>query len=274
MPWKERYVGEKSALDLFADELRRARARAGVTQEALSQQINFSASLIAKIELSQRRPTRDFARRCDQALDTGGLLERIRESIGSGPVLPWFEQWATNERIATSLRSFEPAVIPGLLQTKEYARALFSGGGLLTVEEVEEQITARLERQEVLNRADPPYFNAVIDERVLHQPVGGPEVMREQLRHIVKVCETHPRVRIQVVPTRVGSYAGLNGPFVIATLPEEGDVAFLDDPLGGRFVDRTEDIAALLRTWESIRGDALSHQQSTELIREVAEQWS
>lgn len=66
----------------------------------------------------------------------------------------------------------------------------------------------------------------------------------------------------------------MNGPFVIATLPEEGDVAFLDDPLGGRFVDRTEDIAALLRTWESIRGDALSHQQSIELIREVAEQWS
>lgn len=264
---------EQSTLDLFADELRRARAKAGVTQDGLSQLVNFSSSLIAKIELSQRRPTRDFARRCDQALNTGGLLERIRETIGSGPVLPWFEQWAANERVATALRTFQVSVVPGLLQTEEYARALLGSGGLLTAEQVEEQVTARLERQEILIRDDRLHYTAVIDERVLRQSVGGPEVMRDQLRHLVKICETHPRVRIQVVASSVGPYLGLNGPFVIATVPEDGDVAFLDDPLGGRFIDRTEDITALLRIWESIRGDALSYQQSIELIREVAETW-
>lgn len=267
-------MSEQTAIGLFADELRRARARAGVTQEGLGQLVNFSASLIAKIELSQRRPTRDFARRCDEALDTDGLLGRIRDVIGASPVLPWFEQWATNERVATALRTFQLSVVPGLLQTEEYARALLRGGGLLTAEQVEEQVTARLDRQEILTRDDRLHYTAVIDERVLRQPVGGAEVMRDQLRHLVKVCETHPRMRIQVVASSVGPYLGLNGPFVIATVPEEGDVAFLDDQLGGRFVDRAEDVAVLLRIWESTRGDALSYQQSIELIREVAEQWS
>jgi hypothetical protein len=188
-------------------------------------------------------------------------------------MLSWFRQWALTEREAVALRSYQWSVIPGLLQTEAYARALLTGAGQLTGELVEQQVAARLSRQELLTRDDPPQFIAVLDEHVLRRPVGGPGVMREQLQHLLKICAEHPRVRIQVVPTGTGAYAGLNGPFVIATLPDGGDVAYLDDQLQGRFVDRVDDVATIRQLWESVRCEALPYQQSLELIAEVAETW-
>ncbi|MEN3613332.1 helix-turn-helix transcriptional regulator [Plantactinospora sp. ZYX-F-223] len=268
-------MAEPTTLGLFAGELRRFRGIAGLSQDGLAQRINFSSALIAKIELCQRRPTREFAKRCDNVLETGGLLERIQAVIGVGPVMPWFRHWVVVEQEATGIRCFQLSVIPGLLQTEGYARALLASGGLLTADQVEQQVAARLARQEILTRPDPPLFTAVIDERVLHQPVGGAEVMRDQLRHIVKLCAEQPRVRIQIVPTSAGAYAGLNGPFVIATLPDGDDVVvYLDDQLQGRFIERAEDVKAIQKLWDSIRSEALSHQQSIEMIREVAESWN
>ncbi|MEO3818848.1 DUF5753 domain-containing protein [Plantactinospora sp. B24E8] len=186
--------------------------------------------------------------------------------------MPWFRQWAVNEQEAVELRSFELSVIPGLLQTEAYARALLTGGRLFTPEEVDQHVATRLARQEILTRDKPPLYTAVIDERVLHQPVGGPAVMREQLLHIAKLCSEHPRIRVQVVPTSVGAYAGLNGPFVMATLPSSGQLVFLDDQLDGRLVEREVDVVAV-RIWDTIRGEALSYQQSIELIVKAAESW-
>lgn len=263
-----------STLSLFAGELRRFRSAARLSQEALAQRINFSAALVAKIELCQRRPTRDFARRCDAVLETGGLLERIQQVLGPGPVLPWFRQWAAFEQEAIALRCFQLSVVPGLLQTEGYARALLASGGLLTGDQVEQQVAARLARQEMLARDNPPMFTAVIDERVLHQPVGGRAVMRDQLVHIAKLCADRPRVRVQVVPTSAGAYAGLNGPFVIATLVDGDDVAYLDDQLQGRLVERGDDITVVRQLWESIRSETLNEQQSVELILKVAESWN
>ena len=135
-------------------------------------------------------------------------------------------------------------------------------------------MATRLARQEILVRDKPPLFTAVIDERVLHQPVGGAQVMRDQLLHIVKLCAERPRVRMQVVPTSAGTYAGLNGPFVIATLADGDDVSYLDDQLQGRLIERSDDITVVRQLWDSIRSEALNEQQSIELIREVAESWS
>ncbi|MBF9132666.1 DUF397 domain-containing protein [Plantactinospora sp. S1510] len=106
--------------------------------------------------------------------------------LGPGPILPWFRQWATFEQEAIALRTFQLSVFPRLLQTGAYARALLASGGLLSAEQVERQVAVRLARQEILARDESPMYTAVIDERVLHQPIGGAEVMREQLLHVVK----------------------------------------------------------------------------------------
>ncbi|MDG4798563.1 DUF5753 domain-containing protein [Micromonospora sp. WMMD1082] len=187
--------------------------------------------------------------------------------------LVWFRPWQEIEREATELRSFEPNVLPGLLQTEAYARAVLSASGRRTPEEVDQLVAARLARQAVLRWDNPPWFTAVVDECALRRPVGGPQVMREQLQALVTASE-QPHVRVHVVPWSVGAYAGLDGPFVIATSRDHRIAAYLDTQLQGQVVSDPDDIAAILAAWEDVRGEALSHRQSVDLVREVAETWT
>jgi transcriptional regulator with XRE-family HTH domain len=261
-------------LDHFAEELKVARAAAGMSQQQLAEAISYSSALVAKIETGDRRPGADFARRCDTAFDSGGLFARIQRQLGRETVVAWFREFAGIEAEAMALRWFEPMFVPGLLQTEAYARALLSASDLLAAGEIEQQVVARLERQEILSRDNPPLLTVVIDGFVLRRPVGGPAVMREQLQHLAKVGTSLPRVRIHVVPLSVGAYAGLNGAFVIATPPTGEDVVYVEGQLHGQTFDRAEDVKQAVQVWESIRGEALPHQQSLELILEVAETWT
>nr|WP_240956479.1 DUF5753 domain-containing protein [Micromonospora sp. HNM0581] len=111
-----------------------------------------------------------------------------------------------------------------------------------------------------------------MDEAVLRRPVGGPVVMREQLLALAE-ASTRPHIRIHVVPSTVGEYAGLNGPFIIATASDHRLAGYLDNQLQGQVVSEQAEIAAILAAWENVRGETLSHWQSVDLIREVAQSW-
>src|SRR3954467_2203421 len=111
-------------LELFAGELRRLRVAAGLSQDGLGERIKYSASLVAAVEQCRRPPQLDFTQECDSALDGGGLLVRIREAAMRDSVMPWFREWVAVEQEASALRSYENAVVPGLLQTEDYARDL------------------------------------------------------------------------------------------------------------------------------------------------------
>lgn len=260
-------------LELFAGELRRLRADAGLSQEALGERVNYSASLVAAVEQCRRAPREEFAQRCDEALGAGGLLVRIREALIRESLMPWFREWVTIEQEATALRSFEPLVVPGLLQTEAYARALYEGAAQLVGEEIEQPLAARLARQAVLDRPGPPQFVVVLDHAVLERPVGGPKVMQEQLRHLVEVGR-RPRVHLHLVPREVGAYPGLNGAFVLATPPDGDDVGYLDNQLHGTIVERTVDVNSLRQIWESVRAEAMPHGATMAAISEAAEQWT
>ncbi|WP_241825295.1 helix-turn-helix domain-containing protein [Micromonospora sp. CB01531] len=263
-----------SMLDHFAEELRLARATSGMSQSALAEALSYSGALVAKVETSERRPSLDFARRCDTVFGADGRFERIQRRISRETVVPWFRDWAGIEAEATALRWFEPLCVPGLLQTEEYARALLSGGGLFATDEIEQQVATRLDRQAVLTRDRPPLLTAVVDDYVLRRRIGGPDVMREQLQHLVKLGSTLPRVRIHVVPVSAGAYPGLAGHFVIATSPAGEDIVYLEGQRHGQAVDRADFGQEMVEVWESIRGEALSQQQSLDLIAKVAETWS
>ncbi|MFY1681471.1 helix-turn-helix domain-containing protein [Micromonospora sp. WMMD730] len=260
-------------LELFAGELRRLRTRAGLSQEGLGEQVNYSASLVAAVEQCRRPPRREFAERCDTVLASDGLLARIRDAQVRESLMPWFREWVTIEQEATALCSFQPLVVPGLFQTEDYARALHEGASQLIGDEMEQQVAARLARQEILHRASPPLFVAVLDHTVLERPVGGPKVMREQLLHLREIGD-RPRVHLHLVPRDTGAYPGLNGAFVIATPPEGDDVAYLDNQLQGTLVERTADVQSLRRCWESVRAEALSHGATVKLISEAADSWT
>ncbi|MEU7616988.1 helix-turn-helix transcriptional regulator [Micromonospora rifamycinica] len=265
--------GPMSTLEFLGAELRRARKERGLSQEELAQQISYSSSLVGMVEIGHRTPSQDFITRADATLEAGGLFERLLTLVRADSAPPWFREWISVEREATLIRWFEPSLIPGLLQTEAYGRAVLHGGGMLREGEIEQRLAARLERQSVLDRDHPPEFVAVIDEAVLHRAVGEPAVMVGQFEHLLCATE-RPYVSLHVVPAEAGMHAGLAGPFILARTPEGGEVAHLDTPLRAQVTDRPDDVDSLQRRWENLRGEALPRRASRELIRELAKSWS
>jgi transcriptional regulator with XRE-family HTH domain len=268
------YNDRRTWQDYFAAELRSWREFREMSQSQLADAINYSGSAVAMIETRQRKPRADFVERCDDALQTGGALQRLAKELVERELIPdWMDRWRTIEDRATALNSFEPLVFPGLLQTADYARALFEKNGQASSVDVEAQVSTRLERQKILTRDDPPMFVAVIDERVLHHAIGGTEVIYEQLMHVVNLCNERSDIVAQVVPKDIGAYAGLSGPFAIATM--DGDeFVYLDTALYGQVAESPHDLAIVKRIWESLRAEALPRTASLNLITEVAKQWT
>lgn len=185
---------QKTAAGFLIGELRRARTGRGMSQEDLGKAINYSGSLVSAVELGQQRPSPDFLTRVDKALDTGGIFGRMLEDLVShDPTQPWLRPWLAVEREATALRQYEPLHVPGLFQTEAYARAVFASGELLDAQEVEKRVAARMERQAIFTRRNPPHIVAIVDESVLRRAVGERSVMREQLLYLARIGTEHPR---------------------------------------------------------------------------------
>jgi transcriptional regulator with XRE-family HTH domain len=266
--------GQVSALALFSEELRRARAAAGLAQDQLAERVGYSPSLVAHVETGSRAPSLDFARRGDEALGTGGLLARLQPFVRSEAYPAWFRDWVEIEREAVSLRWFEPLLIPGLLQTEEYARAVLAAAHPASPEaEVERLVSARMDRQAILDQAEPPLLWVILDEGVLTRPVGGPAVMRDQIERLVKAAR-QPRIVLQVVPSGVGAHAGLDGHFVLASFDGWPDVVYLNNTLAGQVVERPGDVARVALLYDILKAEALSPRASAELVRKAIEKWT
>jgi transcriptional regulator with XRE-family HTH domain len=259
-------------LEFFARELRQAREAAGLSQAQLATAIvGYSPSFVAMVETSRRVPKPDFAERCDRILDTGGIFSRLVDDLVCRGMPPeWLGKWLVVEAKATSLLSYQPLLVPGLLQTEQYAREVIARSGRPF--DVDDQVEARLARQRILAVDKRPMFVVVLDEGVLRRPVGGPNVMHEQLVRLLDVAE-RPDVVIQIVPLDAGAYSGLAGPFVIANF-DGGEVVYVDNALSGDVIERADDVAALKRLWESLRAEALPMKQSIDLMAKVAETWT
>jgi transcriptional regulator with XRE-family HTH domain len=264
---------DHSALALFAAELQAARTRAGMSQDELAARINYSPSLVGMVESMRRVPRLDFAQRCDEALATTGTFTRLHEHLRTAPFPSWFRPFAQHEAEATALRTFELVLVPGLLQTPEYARVLLSTRVGTSEEDVEQLVAARIERQAILDRDDPPLLWVVLDEGVLRRPIGDRKVMRAQVEHLVEMAG-RPSVVIQVVPGEVGAHEGVNGSFVIADFATTPSIVYLETALTGLVVERPEDVAAVRLTYDTLRSEAMSRAASLELLQEVANTWT
>jgi transcriptional regulator with XRE-family HTH domain len=264
---------DHSALALFAAELQAARTRAALSRDELAARINYSPSLVGMVESMRRVPSLDFAQRCDDALATTGTFARLHAHLRTAPFPSWFRPFAQHEAEATSLRTFELVLVPGLLQIGAYARALLSTKVGATEDEVDQLVTARLERQAILDRDDPPLLWVLIDEGALRRPVGGADVMGAQMEHLVEMAR-RPNVVIQVIPIEVGAHQGLVGAFVIADFAKAPSIVYLETALAGLVVERAEDVAAVTLTYDTLKTEALPRAASLELLREVAKTWT
>ncbi|GIG91272.1 transcriptional regulator [Plantactinospora endophytica] len=247
---------------------------AGLTQAALGERVHFSDTHVSAVETGTKPIKLDYLRAVDDELGAGGfLVELWEELVRDGTAPAWFRDWLEIERRAIALRWFETAYVPGLLQTEAYARATLAGERL-TPDEVDQLVTARLDRQAILTKDRPPLITAVVDQAVIERGAeGAKSMMAEQLAHIV-ACAQLPFVQLQVVPTTVGMYPGYGGPFTLADLPDNRRAGHADNQLAARIGDGAEDVATLVGRWERIRGYALPVDQSLELIKKVATSWS
>jgi transcriptional regulator with XRE-family HTH domain len=258
-----------SALDVVRAQLRRLRTAAGLSQEEFGKRIHYSTSMVSAIEVGQRPLDRKTLARADEALDTGGLLVYLLGVAERENVPSWFRPWREVEEAATQLRLFQPNLVPGLLQTEEYARAVVRMAGGRTEAEVEKLVAGRMQRQELLHREHPPQVTAVVDETALRRVGEGfTALMGAQLRHL-RACAELPEVSVHVIPADVVLHVGLNGPFDLARTPDGGWVGQLDTALGGDLIDREDRVARLLSQWERVRSEALSRRQSLDLITEL-----
>jgi transcriptional regulator with XRE-family HTH domain len=273
--------GGGSPRQVFGAVLRFYRERAGLSRPELAGRIHKSVSLIESIERGDRVATPDVTADLEavEGLNTDGMLTMLRRKFGDSlnyQALPvWFADWASNERIAVRLRGFEPMVVPGLLQTEAYARALLTGRIGSNGADVDDLVLARLERQAALIREEnPAEFLAVIDEWVLRRPVGGPKVMAEQVAHLIEVSQW-PNVVVQVIPATTAVHDALSSAgFAIAELQDGGLLGYQETALQGQVIEDEKHVAALIAVWDRLRADALPRAASLTLLEEAATSWS
>jgi len=265
---------ETSAPAFLGAELRRARAAAGFSsQEALAARLGFDRTVVAKAETGERPPTPDvlaaWCAACQLDADMFGRLAVLARRA-EGPVPTWFEDWLRAEGEAHTLRIWQPLIIPGLLQTPEYARALFLAAGADDAK-ADELVALRMERQSILDRAEPPHLVTVLDESVLRKLVGSSAVMYEQLIRLASMAE-RPNISAEIVPASTGANAGLSGGFQLASCDGAPDVLNMNG-----VEDITEERRSLVRhatlIFDLVRADALPRAASRALILEAAEQW-
>ncbi|MGW4752343.1 helix-turn-helix domain-containing protein [Streptomyces chartreusis] len=257
-----------SPLDYFGYELRRKREEAGLTLKQLGSVLFCSGSLIGQIETTLKVPTREFAERVDAALVTDGMFSRLVGLVLRSQLPTWFQPYAEMESRATYISTYQCQVVYGLLQTEEYARAVLATGQPAILDA---QVAARMERQRILKRERLPLTLVVLDEAVLHRPIGGSEVMRGQLRHLVSLRDER-WIRLQVLPFGVGEHVSLAGAFNLLRFDDDPDIVYTEDLISGHMTADTETIREGALRYAGLQGAALSVEDSAELIKGVLEE--
>ncbi|GAA0843983.1 helix-turn-helix transcriptional regulator [Streptosporangium amethystogenes subsp. fukuiense] len=261
----------------FGRELRKYRILSGFTQRQLCTVVPIAVSHLSMLENGHRAPTRKLAHQLDEAFDLGttlvDLLDRLDRAATQVP--RWFRPWLEFEPLSVSQRIWGALIVPGLLQTEQYAEAILSRSPGVTPEQVKENIVARMDRKNILRRPDPPMLWAILDEGILHRPIADPEVMREQFHYLLEMSES-PWLSLQVLPYTARNVLGLLGGFTIADMPGSAPpVAYIDSQsTGDRVSERAEEVKRLEFRYDLIRADALSRNDSRDMIKEAIQRWT
>jgi transcriptional regulator with XRE-family HTH domain len=257
----------------FGSELRRYRKAAGLSQNAVASRLGCTQGQVSRVERGERTPSQHDAEICDQIFgltDKKYFVGLYAQMTGAPGAPSWFLDWTQSiEPRAAVLRTWDPLLIPGLLQTEIYARFVLSGG-TLKPNEVEGRVRARMQRKLVLDRSEPPSLWVLIDQYVLHRPVGDAEVMREQMEYLLKVSERH-NVTLQIVPVDSPCTAGLLSPFSLAQMPDGTTTAFVESAAPGIASAAPDFCASLWDRYDRIRAVAYPIGESLKLIKESME---
>ncbi|MEV4333209.1 helix-turn-helix transcriptional regulator [Streptomyces sp. NPDC049597] len=259
---------------LLGAELRHARMKAGLTQDELGRPLFVSSSYIGQMEAGTRRILREHAVQLDELLDTDDFFARNCEVSGKSRYPDHFAEAAEAEAMAETIREYAPLLIPGLLQTEAYARAVFRAYQPTATEDViDDLVEARLDRARLLTDPTRPLLWAVLDEAVLRRQVGDKAVTAEALRHVAGLARRH-RIIVQVLTFDAGAHASMGGALKLMTFHDAPPLAYLEGPGTGQLEDCPATVTRHQLAYDLVRASALSPESSLALIESVAEDYT
>ncbi|MFD9279005.1 Scr1 family TA system antitoxin-like transcriptional regulator [Streptomyces mirabilis] len=255
----------------YGEWLRAQREDANLTQQELADMAVVSRSHIAHIETGRRMPCKDDAKRLDRALNTRNVLSSFLPDEDA-TVADYFEPARKLEQQAATIREFAYSYVPGILQTKRYAEAVLGAGfPPRSAEECARLVSTRLERAKILDDPATPVVWALIDEAVLSRPIGSPEVMAEQIMHIVQLAE-RKRVRTHVLPFDLGVHPLLQGMLTLMSFDDQPPAAYSEGAFMGKVHDSPTLVVRLQGAYDLALGEALPMKQSLALMRTIAKE--
>ncbi|AJC55634.1 helix-turn-helix transcriptional regulator [Streptomyces sp. 769] len=264
------YEPESGILKVFGRQLKRLREWAGIERTELGARTGYSPSTIASYEQGRRIPPPDFIDQADGVLGAHGVLIELKEEVARAQYPAFFRDAARLEAKAVGLHVYATKAVPGLLQTKEYAKAVFvMWRPLLGEETIEQRVAARLDRQKIYGRKPPlPTISFVIEEAVLRRPLGGKAVMRGQLEQILLHSQRR-NVEIQVMPVEREEHAGLEGPFTLIETHEGRRIAYVEGYKDSRLHTDRKMVRELEEQYGILRAQALTPRESLAFVEKL-----
>ncbi|OKJ99570.1 DNA-binding protein [Streptomyces sp. CB03234] len=251
--------------------IKKFRIQAGMTQKDLADRLLMSESLVGAYERAERIPTTAFLVDADAALNAQGVLASCVEMMEEEKYSPKFLNWKRTEADAASISAYESMLIPGLLQTPVYARAVYETRvPVCEADEIERLVQGRLERQGVLDRRPKAIVSYVVEESVFQRPIGGEPVLKEQLLHVLESVSTRNHVTLQVMPTQRSAHAGLMGPLKLLSTREGRNLGYTEGQGGDTLISKPEEVNQLIDLFGALRAQALTPWESVGLIERMA----
>jgi transcriptional regulator with XRE-family HTH domain len=255
----------------FGARLRSSREARGWTQEELAERMGYSSTHISSVETGRKLPTLRLARSADAVLGTGDTFERAFRKVRNAGLLEGFPQFVDHEAQAVEIRLYEVGVVPGLLQTPEYAAVLARSAvkrGAITSDQADERVALVAERQATLVRTSPPMVFVVLDESCIRRPIGEPAVMGAQLARLVEFAEL-PNTVLQVAPFEMGARRPFSLPIYILTLPDRSLIAYAESAHRGHLDRERTFVLPLLTAYHQLQAEALSQAASVAMIEQL-----
>ncbi|MFC8430620.1 helix-turn-helix domain-containing protein [Streptomyces sp. NPDC057253] len=258
------------ALKTFGAVLKALRDKAGLTQEEFAPRVQYSTHYVASIEQGRRFPPKDLVERGEEVLDAGGVLRAAARHLTRRVGLAsWFRQWAAIEEDAISLYAYECRVVPGMLQPEAYVRAVFDASlPPLTEEQIERQVTARLERQKLLIERRNTAFSFIVEQALMERQTGGKEVTRILIDHLLEVGGLR-NVEVQIMPTERPDHAGLDGPMYLAETTDHQWVGYAEGQKHSELITAPNAVSALLQRYGKMRSQALGREATISLLEQM-----
>ncbi|MEV0600866.1 helix-turn-helix transcriptional regulator [Streptomyces sp. NPDC050315] len=258
-----------TSLLIFGKQSRYLREKRDLTRRELSGLIPYSESFIAMVERGERPPKPGYVDAVDAVLGADGLLCVLAPDVSEKHHPAWAEEYVHLQAQALALHVYCTHLLHGLLQTPEYARAVF--GCLrpsLTEEEIEQSVQARLATQKLLTRTPACRMTFVLEEHTLYRKIGGRTIWEDQLKHLLKLSELH-NVQLQVMPLARETHAGLDGPMTLLETPDHHTIVYVEGQKGSYFLTEPDDVSVLSHRYGTIRSQALDAEASRAFIQRL-----